>query len=164
MEKKKYMLWVLAVSSALVYILALSCVFGNCSCHTVILFGTSHFFWNYQSFACQWHHSTTVLLALWALCEDARQSTALEGNTRIMSGALVCSLTRYFLKIHLVLIDHQSQLGGGALWKALKTVRAYETDIMQPRRRKSHTVTLLYHPKLMTLCSYIKSYWSCCKC
>lgn len=32
-----------AVSSALVFALALTRVSRNCSCHTVILFGTSHF-------------------------------------------------------------------------------------------------------------------------
>lgn len=39
--------------------------------------------WNYHSFACQWHHSTTALLAWRVLCEDARQSEALGRNIRV---------------------------------------------------------------------------------
>lgn len=78
-----------------------------------------------------------------------------------MCWALLCSLTRYFLKIHLGLIDHQSQLRSlrkvlkdraCASREEVKLQNCYDTAELQKR----HTVILLDHNKLITLCSYIK--------
>lgn len=69
---------------------------------------------------------------LWILCEGARQWKSLERSIRIMFWALLCSLTCYFLKIHLGLIDHQSKLR--ALRKVLKDRAHASREEVKPRR------------------------------
>lgn len=79
---------------------------------------------------------------LWILCEGARQWKSLERSIRIMCWALLCSLMCYFLKIHLGLIDHQSQLRtlrkvlkdrAHASREEVKTQKCYDTAELQEK-------------------------------
>lgn len=125
----------LAVSSALVCVLALTRVSRNCSCHTVTLFGTSHF----SGTTSHLHvNGITPPLRSWhgECCARMPGSRRLwEETSELMSWALLClfvfftPLLFFLLKIHLVLIDHQSQCG--SLRKAFKDEPRRRSKLMQ---------------------------------
>lgn len=132
----------LAMSSALVCVLALTRVSRNCSCHTVTLFGTSHF----SGTTSHLHvNGITPPLRSWhgECCARMPGSRRLWEETSEFNVlgvvVFVCFFTPllfFFQKIHLVLIDHQSQFG--SLQKAFKDEpHAFQADVTRRSSRKA---------------------------